>query len=960
MLDTAMPVGLGGVEDLFGDEVPLSIPPKTQGRHLYQRLDELRNRGCCQTVAWSRAGNIASISPDGMNLELRMLRAHPSNGVWNLSEPTTTDLVKGSVVNPLVHLEWSPTTAPDLAVFDSVGRVMIMNFPVSLNNAYVNRKWDADTVDDMNVVVGCHWLPVAPLSQYGPATKPSKSHRVYQYESSFVHAIGPHHPHMSKSALFCVTMGGLLKMYWSQNNGRIEETTMELESVCSSDELVTHASLATDKKYIIIVVTTATKKLKVIKLEIQWAGPGAVQEKTQLSQTARLNPSLVEDHLATIDWLQMVDEPSLPEFTTLQALPSIIDNGGKAGLPLIIGVRARSSGVGGFEMMQTVIDRWECAEQKSAIQTAFEQIGSRRNSVSNIQELPISTRLKRLDPITINKTVIGVQASQYGKALVFIMSDGSVEHRDRFTFEELYTTTNESRIMNLREAGWAFSEEGPCYQAAFSPTQCSMIQIGDDGKLKWSKLQHAQGDIGDSNNDGVYCASIAGLSIAAAGCVHTQANFDDLLAIAHPLADKKRFTQDWIQELIRILKIQVDYSQESHHESLMRNNSLHACMSIMNSLGFKGELAPRSFQSKFANVFLNVRIIVILTTVACNTPLQARDKVSPLDEPGKSFISYNTCLPLTHSDRIIEVVEALAGELKWSIDLLAWILDCLFELMSDETFVQHLNGKLSTAAEYLQERNDVALHVLLCSSTRSFLLAMCRRIAHLDGISFRAVEFYRKEAAEAEQSGVARLPSGQLQQAYQRMQRVTSTSLVPVGEFEKMLNTLGHDVKQAYAVYLPALLKQSSHPPQGKQIDHMVRSSQAQMEMVMLVSRQVPPAFMPLIKKFLMDDLRAMRAQTDPAQLFFADYAALGVQDDACSLAARAARGGSYYDVFKRVELRPSATLAVKPWRRCVRCPAVMEDVSSNRPGVTYVVAQQRKCSCGGSWGLLAKDKLVL
>ncbi|KAJ6786797.1 hypothetical protein PWT90_03847 [Aphanocladium album] len=945
MLDSAMPVGLGGVDDLFGDEVPLSLPSKTQGRHLPQRLDELRTRGCCQTVAWSRAGTIASISADGLSLELRMLRAHPSNGSWGLSEPTTTDLIKGTVANPLVHLEWSPTTTPELAIFDSAGRVMIMNFPVTLNSPYASRKWDNDSVDDMNAIVGCHWLPVAPAPSkpfnvlYGPAVKPAKPSPLYHYESSFVHAMGPHHPHPAKSALFCVTMSGLLKMHWSQNNGSMEETTMELESICSSDELVTHAALATDKKHLIIVITTATKKLKVIKLEIQWAGPGAVQEKTQLSQTARLNPSLVEDHLACIDWLHMVDEPSLPEFTAMQVLPSIVDNSGKAGVPLVIGVRARSSGVGGFEMQQTLIDRWECVEQKSSIQTAFEQIGSRRNSVSATQELPASTRLKRLEPVTINKTVIGMQVSQHGKVLIFIISDGSVEYRDRFTFEELYTNPEESRIMNLKEAGWTFSEEGPCYQAAFSPTQCSMIQTGEDGKLKWSKLQHASGDIGESNAEPIYAASVAGLTIAAASCIYTQGNFDDLLAITHPLAEKKRFTQDWIQDLIRILKIQVDYSQETHHESLMRNTSLHTCMSIMNSLGYRGDNVQRSFQSKFANIFLNVRIIVILTTLASNTPLQARDKVMPLDEP--------------------EVVEALAGELKWATDLLAWIMDCLFELVSDEKFMEMLSNKFATVADYLHERNDVALHLLLSSAMRSFLSALCRRIAHLDGISAQAVDYYRRQAAEAEQSGVGRLPSGQLQQAYQRMQQVTASSLVPVGEFEKMLNTLGHDVKQAYAVYLPAMLKQGANPPQGKQIDLVVKSTQTQMEVMMLLSRAVPPAFVPLVRRFFAEHLPAMRARTDPARLFFADFAALGVQDDKGSLAARAGRGGAYYDVFKRVELHPG-TPGTKPWRRCARCPMVMEDVSPNRPGVTYILAQQRKCSCGGSWGLLAKDKLVL
>lgn len=79
---------------------------------------------------------------------------------------------------------------------------------------------------------------------YGPAIKHGS---FYQFESSFVHAGGPSHPHSSKSALFCVTICGMLKMFWSQNNNRMEETTMELESVNSLDELVTHAAIASDK-----------------------------------------------------------------------------------------------------------------------------------------------------------------------------------------------------------------------------------------------------------------------------------------------------------------------------------------------------------------------------------------------------------------------------------------------------------------------------------------------------------------------------------------------------------------------------------------------------------------------------------------------------------------------------------------------------------------------------------------
>lgn len=118
-----------------------------------------------RTVAWSRGGTIASIRPDGLSLEFRALRCHPDNGSWGLSEKTTTDIVKGTPTNPLVHLEWSGTSVPELAVIDSVGRVTLMNFSISLNSPFVSRTWDSDSVDDVNTVVGCHWLPVAPPNQ---------------------------------------------------------------------------------------------------------------------------------------------------------------------------------------------------------------------------------------------------------------------------------------------------------------------------------------------------------------------------------------------------------------------------------------------------------------------------------------------------------------------------------------------------------------------------------------------------------------------------------------------------------------------------------------------------------------------------------------------------------------------------------------------------------------------------
>lgn len=191
MLDSSMPVDLPDVDDLFGDGVAMSLTLRPQSRQIQARLDQLRTRGCCQyvtlqvdgrgrlltrrrSVAWSRSGTIASVTPDGKSLQLRFLRCHPSSGLWDLSEPTTAEFIKGSPAIPMVHLEWSTAGTPDLAVIDAVGRVTIASFPNTLNRPFVMRTWENDPVDDRHAVVGCHWLPViSPQVSYRCARKMS-------------------------------------------------------------------------------------------------------------------------------------------------------------------------------------------------------------------------------------------------------------------------------------------------------------------------------------------------------------------------------------------------------------------------------------------------------------------------------------------------------------------------------------------------------------------------------------------------------------------------------------------------------------------------------------------------------------------------------------------------------------------------------------------------------------------
>jgi mediator of RNA polymerase II transcription subunit 16 len=121
-----------------------------------------------RTIAWSKWGSIASITPDGAVLEFRNLRCSPEDGTWALSEPTKTPpLTSNSDGGPLKHICWSPTGS-ELAVIDAVGRVTILSIFSSLNKPTLSRHCQVDSADDLHGVVGCYWLNLAPY----PANRP--------------------------------------------------------------------------------------------------------------------------------------------------------------------------------------------------------------------------------------------------------------------------------------------------------------------------------------------------------------------------------------------------------------------------------------------------------------------------------------------------------------------------------------------------------------------------------------------------------------------------------------------------------------------------------------------------------------------------------------------------------------------------------------------------------------------
>lgn len=219
--------------------------------------------------------------------------------------------------------------------------------------------------------------------------------------------------------------------------------------------------------HLLVAIATSTKHLRLHKVDIQWGNLPAQNEKGAVPASSRLNPSLSSKQLATTSWFQNSSspasiDPSETDLCQLTVLPSLLDPSGSNTAPaVVLALTCSLPPQGSFQDGQSIIERWEAIEQRQSIASAFEQLGNRRNSVST-PDMPTVTKLRRLEPITFDKTIIRLQTMHFGKTVILNFADGTVEYRDRFTFEEIYSEENLNQIMHLRQVGWNFSSADSC------------------------------------------------------------------------------------------------------------------------------------------------------------------------------------------------------------------------------------------------------------------------------------------------------------------------------------------------------------------------------------------------------------------------------------------------------------------------------------------------------------------
>ncbi|KFY20265.1 hypothetical protein V491_03862 [Pseudogymnoascus sp. VKM F-3775] len=844
------------IDDLFGDGAGGLLPPaRPPPKELFQRVDELRGSGCCQSIAWSRWGSIASITSNGLGLEFRNLRIHPKDGSWDLSDPTIIPQVAPIADGcQLKHLCWSPNGS-DLAAIDSAGRIAILNLGQSLNKPTFTRNSNSDPIEDLRTVVGAYWINISPGNQRQPGIQSVavKTSTDYRYEISQAIAFGPCFPNAHKSALITVSTSGSLSLLWPQADGKWHELSSEIESISSSDDLITHASICADKNNtLILAFATTAKKLSIARIAIKWGSPGNNPPDKPVNPALNtVTPAIIIRLLSDTNWMDGSASdasdpfhlsPSMAALSHLSILsPSPDGPGGRPTSPTVITIRSHlPNSLSQYNQdTHSLINRWELSEASPSVHPAFEQLSARRNSVGS--KPGPSPSLKKQEGFTSTKVVIWIEAICFERILCFAYSDGSVEYRDRTTLAELSTIGGADKFSHISQIGFTYNGYEPSLVGALSPTHLSVVQKGCDGKIKWSPLTYNMGDIGTSLEDTQYAAVIAGFNMACSTAIMNSSNHDDLLAAVSKFKNVQSFAFNLVSEVSKTLKFNVDYSEESHHDSLIRNPSIQLSLSIQNALGYNGDAHKRTFESKIAWIGLQLRNCVVLITMAMNIRV-------PIPDQQKRVLGLEDSDCLLHPEDP-EVFESVAkGE----------------------------DGSIPRLSAHLLATNNIALHFLLSSATRGFLTGICRRLAHLDYTARKAMSAGQSVSAPPGQS--APLISNTLRASYTAIATLTSSSIVPISHFESFVARIADVVKEAYTTAkLPS--QQQAQGVQGIPGD----SSRNGIEQGILFGGPLPDVMAPAISRIFSEELPKLRAEIDPSRLFFHDFSILGLPESSAS-----------------------------------------------------------------------------
>ncbi|KAF2182172.1 hypothetical protein K469DRAFT_669982 [Zopfia rhizophila CBS 207.26] len=943
------------VDDLFGDSEQVSIPTIAQPpiKGLARRLDELHASGCCQKIAWSKSGCVAYITSDGDGISLRVFSRDASSGKWALGKDTSLDIPHRHGGLPLVHISWSHL-GNDLAVMDAAGRVLIFSCAMVLDRMATTRAHVVDPEHEMDAVVGMHWLAILPYEQKNhiawSATCKADNWNFRITSHVFNDA---HHPLDGKASLIFLKRNGELKLRFQQPDNSWYEASAMLGPQLSTREPFSHAAFASNNdNTLLLAAYDVVGRLHLFRVEVKWNVPPQKQGQPPKSFSP---PSLEVTHIGCEDNCYPTTSTAngdlnggsgdvrIPvQLTHLNFLPITPDQTDGT-LPTIQAIFSTPPNIVSLDQTQpqqnplSIIVRWEVRHtQQNQLHSSLDKVTSKRKSVSAVPPRDLFL-LKRLPDIPMHSVILSFFSLWYHMVLAFCHSDGTIEFRKRATMESIMMDDSTETVTSLSQAGFAFSSLDPCLDVSLSPNYCMAVGMQYDGSIKLKSMEYLHGSISDGD-DPKHSAALAALVLQSASAANQYFSSDDIFSMMGELSQRRK--REFVQLMFQGLSVNIDCGvEDNNNNSLMllgRSPFFVKTLSAAHLLGLQGSVT-RTVSSKIAWSILNIKYVTqILTTIA---RMHGQIDKNPLRP---------------------EVVPQFVGICRWIINFMVYMVDELISLGNALKDVPQSSFDRPTLEAKIQELNSPAISIILSSFPRSMIKLWGNNLIWVSKTAFT----YTNSS-----------PSPEIRRVYAPLHQAITECPFDWRLFDNLISEAQLLVRGSYR-------RASMNEQQRNEVEKD------------LVLGSVHEVLVPVARRLLGDHLFQpgfLLDRLDPAKVMFFDTTWLGLTTsrhadrwfethvvDVCQkmiirgtgAQSHATAASSSSSGRERSDSAAGSTSGgeekkekKKPQlRRCTRCSAYMEDVTTGMSGyaqhhVSWLMGVAKHCVCGNSWVLAPEKK---
>lgn len=657
-----------------------------------------------------------------------------------------------------------------------------------------------------------------------------------------------------------------------------------------SQESISHASFCEYGNRLLLVAHDEARRFHVFAISVEWNASHTARPNGQPS--IRVNPSLSVVHLTGLEHVnaQHSDLAKLTGLRVLSSTPDYLTDHHLPSPPTIIATFTQAAlplnNMQDLTERFTAISRWQLEESFPTMHGGF---GNLKTNNTTSLTLPSNKFLQRLpDQITM-KLALTIKFLSYDTILAFIMSDGSVEFRDRSTLNTIEPSMDLTTVTSLPQAGFEHESGHQNVDAAMSHDGAAMAYVQGDGKLEGKVMVFRHG-WHHGENDGIIDGN--GLVEAAVMCIakqHMTLTLDNAATAETISLLPKDLTSGpyrlFFQQLARLMPKTYDtlsLDENKRQMTVLRDPHLPRALSAQLVLGTRPPSQSPTLPAQLAWAILNLK----------------HASVSLMTTTGRADAT-----PSLGAD----VVHSLQGIVRWSVDVFVSLLESLLtvERKTSTGVPAH-----QAVQDYISATKSPNFHLLLCSYSRTFL-------------RYLAIYLTRYFKLQGQKIAVS----------HALLERQQMIELARLGEtlpfkLDAILSLIVETEKSISEAYAHA---------------NTPERSRNEIELVTLTECSLPPQLNEALTNLMTVALPKLTPDLDMGKLYFWDTAWLRLTT----------RGSEEprYDALRKTLLKDGAKL--RRCRRCNSAMQdIAATTEANLSLPPWLQAAQRQCVCTCAWYL--------